>query len=130
MHSSRYDVVVVGAGLAGLNAARLLHDAGLDVVVVEREPQVTAAAMAYQVRYADVLAHEIAVDMDVDERLDPRPRILAHAAISMIRSAVAVWVASQPDRPMLACVEEAFDRGRPALEAILAMPSEASRNGA
>jgi monoamine oxidase len=29
------DVVVVGAGLAGLSAARRLHDAGVDVVVLE-----------------------------------------------------------------------------------------------
>jgi glycine/D-amino acid oxidase-like deaminating enzyme len=34
------DVVVIGAGLAGLRAAGLLQDAGLDVVVVERLPEV------------------------------------------------------------------------------------------
>ena len=95
--------------------------------LIEREPQVMAAGMAFQVRYADLLAHEIAVDMGVDERLDPRPRILAHASILMMRS--AVWVATESDQPMLECVQEAFDRGRPALEAILAMPVDEPREG-
>jgi monoamine oxidase len=34
------DVVVVGAGLAGLSAARRLHDAGVDVVVLEARDRV------------------------------------------------------------------------------------------
>lgn len=34
------DVVVVGAGLAGLNAAHHLAEAGLDVLVLEADPQV------------------------------------------------------------------------------------------
>jgi monoamine oxidase len=34
------DVVVVGAGLAGLSAARRLHDAGADVIVVEARDRV------------------------------------------------------------------------------------------
>lgn len=36
----RYDVGVVGAGLAGLTAARTLHNAGLDVVVIEARDRV------------------------------------------------------------------------------------------
>jgi len=36
MQGEQVDVVVVGAGLAGLSAARHLHAAGLDVLVVER----------------------------------------------------------------------------------------------
>lgn len=35
MHADTVDVVVVGAGVAGLSAARLLQDAGLRVVVLE-----------------------------------------------------------------------------------------------
>ncbi len=34
------DVVVVGAGLAGLTAARKLHAAGVDVLVVEARDRV------------------------------------------------------------------------------------------
>lgn len=36
----RRDVVVVGAGLAGLQCARLLGEAGLDVLLVDRKPSV------------------------------------------------------------------------------------------
>lgn len=35
-----YDVIVVGAGISGLGAALRLHDAGLRVCVLEREPRV------------------------------------------------------------------------------------------
>ncbi|MGW3765779.1 flavin monoamine oxidase family protein [Streptomyces sp. NPDC005131] len=38
--NERADVVVVGAGLAGLSAARLLHAAGLDVLVLEARDRV------------------------------------------------------------------------------------------
>ncbi len=92
--------------------------------VMEREPTALAAAMAYEVRFADELAHELAVDMGVDERLDPRPRILAHAAISMMRSATAAWLQSGREGTPLDSTAEAFERGRPMLEAILAMPVE------
>ena len=34
------DVIVVGAGMAGLGAARMLHDAGLDVLVCEAQPRI------------------------------------------------------------------------------------------
>ncbi len=33
-------VIVVGAGMAGLTAARVLHDAGVEVVVLEAQPQI------------------------------------------------------------------------------------------
>ncbi|MBO9319865.1 MAG: FAD-dependent oxidoreductase, partial [Chloroflexus sp.] len=38
--SETFDVVVVGAGAAGLAAARTLHDAGVRVVVVEARPRI------------------------------------------------------------------------------------------
>ncbi|MEX1297058.1 MAG: TetR family transcriptional regulator [Candidatus Limnocylindrales bacterium] len=91
--------------------------------LVEREPRAMAAAMAYQVRLADSLAHELAIDLGTDERLDPRPRILAHASITLMRAAVANWLADRSLRTPVELAEEAFDRGRPALEAILELPT-------
>jgi hypothetical protein len=62
--------------------------------------------------------------METDARLDPRPRILAHAAVALARSAVASWLldaVSEDGTPVDRAVV-AFDRGRPMLEAILATP--------
>lgn len=95
-----------------------------------REPRVAALAMAYQVRFADALAHEVAVDMGVDERLDPRPRILAHTALALSRTSVAVWMLESTGSTPVERAVEAFERGRPALEAILAMPVAQARGGA
>lgn len=40
MSSTTADVVVIGAGVAGLEAARVLHDAGLNVVVLEARERI------------------------------------------------------------------------------------------
>jgi AcrR family transcriptional regulator len=100
------------------------------VRVLEKEPAMMAAAMAYQVRWVDALAEELAVDMEVDGRFDPRPRILAHAAVVLMRSAVATWLQEESSEAIVDKAAEAFDRGRPALEAILAMPVEEARRTA
>jgi len=94
------------------------------VELMEREPAIVAAAAAYQVRFVDALAHELAVDMEVDERFDPRPRILAYAAISMMRSAVVGWFSDEGTGTPMEQATRAFEIGRPVLEAILAMPVE------
>lgn len=91
--------------------------------LIEREPKAMAAAMAYQVRMADSLAHELAIDMGTDERLDPRPRILAHTGISLMRAAVASWLADTSARPPVELAEESFEQARPAFEAILRLPT-------
>ena len=98
------------------------------VALMAREPEALAAARIYQMRFADVLSLELGVDMGVDERLDPRPRILAHMTISLARSAIAGWLLNpgEPDLTPVVRAERAFELGRPAMEAILAMPVEAS----
>lgn len=108
-------------------------DADLAPVIVrllEREPKLAATVLAYQVRFAETLAYELAIDLGVDVRLDPRPRILAHAAISMLRTAMAARLAEPDGDTPIELAEAAFDRGRPALEAILALPTEQPRESA
>jgi monoamine oxidase len=53
---TRADVVVVGAGLAGLSAARSLLDAGLDVLVLEARDRV--GGRTHSVEEADGLVIE------------------------------------------------------------------------
>lgn len=92
------------------------------IALMYREPEMMAAAMAYQVRFADTLAHEVAVDMGVDEQIDPRPRILAHTAIALMRSSVASWLLDEVGGTPVERAQAAFEMGRPALQAIIAMP--------
>ncbi|XP_033095701.1 amine oxidase [flavin-containing] B-like isoform X2 [Anneissia japonica] len=39
-NNGKHDVIVIGAGISGLSAAKLLHDQGLDVVVLEARDRV------------------------------------------------------------------------------------------
>jgi monoamine oxidase len=39
-HVERHDVAIIGAGAAGISAARQLHDAGLDIVVLEARDRI------------------------------------------------------------------------------------------
>ena len=105
-------------------------DSGLALAILqllEREPKAMAAAMAYQVRVADALAHELALDLGTDERLDPRPRILAHACMTLMRSVVADAMNDQSSRAPVELAAAAFDRGRPALQAIIDLPTQRER---
>jgi AcrR family transcriptional regulator len=94
--------------------------------LIEREPKALAAAMAYQVRMGDALAHELAIDMGTDERLDPRPRILAHTGITLMRAAVATWLTDTSSRTPFELAQESFERSRPAFEAIMDLPVSAA----
>jgi AcrR family transcriptional regulator len=86
-----------------------------------KEPVVMAAGLAYQVRWEDALAAEVAMDLGVDLWLDPRPRIVAHATVAVLRAGIAAWLQDETREPAVV-VADTFDRATPALEAILAMP--------
>jgi AcrR family transcriptional regulator len=87
------------------------------------EPTMAAAALAYQVRWEEALAREVAADLRVDIDSDPRPRIVAHAVVAILRAAVATWLAAGAVGDPADEVVRTFDRSVPALEAVLAIPT-------
>uniref|UniRef100_UPI0010A0B4D7 amine oxidase [flavin-containing] B-like n=1 Tax=Podarcis muralis TaxID=64176 RepID=UPI0010A0B4D7 len=57
MSSQKCDVVVIGAGISGLSAAKLLFDSGLSVVVLEARDRVggrTFTVRNKHVKYVDL----------------------------------------------------------------------------
>ena len=91
--------------------------------VGSKEPAVMAAGLAYQVRWEDELAREVAIDLGVDIASDPRPRILAHATVAILRAGFAAWLQDESLGTPVEVVADTFDRATPALEAIIAMPT-------
>jgi len=85
------------------------------------EPVMAAAGLAYQVRWEDALAVEVAQDLGVDVNTDARPRITAHATVAILRAGVAAWLGSGGLGEPSEFVAATFDRATPALEAVLAM---------
>lgn len=86
------------------------------------EPVVAAAGLAYQVRWEDALALEVAADLGVDIDRDARPRIVAHTTVAILRAGVAAWFEGGCEGDPEEIVASTFDRTTPALEAVLAMP--------
>ncbi|MCU0482937.1 MAG: TetR family transcriptional regulator [Chloroflexi bacterium] len=91
--------------------------------VAYREPGIAAAALAYQVRWEDALAQEVATDLGVDIDRDPRPRIVAHTTVAIMSAGVAAWFKDGGSGDLVQVVATTFDRTVPALEAVLAMPA-------
>lgn len=91
--------------------------------VAMREPVMAAAGLAYQVRWEEALAREVAVDLGVDVDLDPRPRIVAHTTVAVMRAGVARWLQGGCVGDPADAVAATFDEAVPALEAVLAMGS-------
>lgn len=87
-----------------------------------QEPVVAAAGLAYQVRWEDALALEVAADLGVDVDLDVRPRIVAHTTVAILRAGVSAWFQGGCEGDPAEIVAATFDRTTPALEAVLAMP--------
>jgi hypothetical protein len=87
-----------------------------------QEPVVAAAGLAYQVRWEDALAFEVAADLGVDVDRDARPRIVAHTTVAVLRAGVSAWFQGGCVGDPADIVAATFDRTTPALEAVLAMP--------
>jgi hypothetical protein len=58
----------------------------------------------------------------VDINRDPRPRIVAHATVAIMRAGVASWLGDGGPGEPADAVAHTFDLTTPALEAVLAMP--------
>jgi AcrR family transcriptional regulator len=92
--------------------------------VALREPVVAAAGLAYQVRWEDALAQEVAADLGADLRRDPRPRIVAHTTVAILRAGVSQWIQGDCEGDPAEIVAATFDQAIPALDAVLAMSPE------
>ncbi len=57
--SARPRVVIIGAGFGGLNAARALHDADMDVTVIDRSNHFLFQPLLYQVATAELSPADI-----------------------------------------------------------------------
>jgi AcrR family transcriptional regulator len=95
----------------------------LEARIALREPVVAAAGLAYQVRWEDALAQEVAADLGVDPGSDPRPRIVAHTTVAVLRAGVSQWIQRDCEGDPAEVVAATFDQAIPALEAVLAMSS-------
>lgn len=87
-----------------------------------QEPVVAAAGLAYQVRWEDALAREVAADLGVEVDNDARPRIVAHTTVAILRAGISTWFGEGCEGDPAEIVAATFDRTTPALEAVLAMP--------
>lgn len=93
----------------------------LEARVALREPVVAAAGLAYQVRWEDALAEEVAADLGVDPLRDPRPRIVAHTTVAILRAGISQWVQGDCEGDPAEVVAATFDQAIAALTAVLAM---------
>jgi phytoene dehydrogenase-like protein len=114
---SRYDVVVIGAGLGGLTAAAILARAGRKVLVVERSNSVGGAASSYKVGdlFVEGSLHETSDPRDVR---DPKHAALSRAgvldAVTWVPSGIFYEVRGGPIAQPLA-LPDRFDGARDAL---------------
>lgn len=115
-------IAALRRGLLALSEAYFEPDLIRSVARVGlKEPALVAAAMAYQVHWEDELAREVAADLRVDVARDPRPRIVAHTTVAIMRAAFAAWLQDEALGTPVEVAAVTFDNAVPALEAILAM---------
>ncbi len=89
--------------------------------IVSTEPSVLARSLELQAAYEDAIAREVATRLGVDADLDPRPRVVAGAALGALRAAMRLWVgsggASDPRTTVeegLGLLERGFGQAQPA----------------
>ncbi|MBR1209013.1 FAD-dependent oxidoreductase [Bradyrhizobium sp. JYMT SZCCT0180] len=114
---TRYDVVIVGAGLGGLTAGAILARAGRKVLVVERSNSVGGAASSYKSGelFVEGSLHETS---DPHDPRDPKHDVLTRAgvidAVKWIPSGAFYQARGGPlDQPFL--MPDDFDAARRAL---------------
>ncbi len=71
-----YDIIVIGAGPAGLSFAREMADSGLQIALIERQPEGALADPAYDGREIALthMSHKLMNDLDMWGRI-PKERI-------------------------------------------------------
>jgi phytoene dehydrogenase-like protein len=114
---TRYDVVVIGAGLGGLTAGAILARAGRKVLIIERSNSVGGAASSYKSGdlFVEGSLHETS---DPHDPRDPKHDALTRAgvidAVQWIPSGVFYEVRGGPlERPFV--MPDNFDEARRAL---------------
>src|SRR5450432_1328598 len=81
-HVTRPRVVVIGAGFAGLNAAKALAGAPVDITVVDRKNHHTFQPLLYQVALAVLSPAEIATPIRNILRHDANTEVLLDNVVS------------------------------------------------
>jgi len=114
---TRYDAVIIGAGLGGLTAGAILARAGRKVLVVERSNSVGGAASSYKVGdlFVEGSLHETSDPHDPrDPKHDPLTRAGVLDAVKWIPSGTFYEVRGGPVGPPL-MVPDDFDAALHAL---------------
>src|SRR5579871_3963666 len=97
MNDARYDVVIVGAGCAGLTAAIGLARAGFAVMVVEAAPVVGAANGLGDVCFADSLVQPDMLGVEGVESLAWERRLIERGSFATDGRRIAGCVYRDPD---------------------------------
>lgn len=93
------DIIIIGAGPAGLTLARALHGSGLKVLLIERQPELALSAPAFDGREIALTQASVAAmqRLGLWDRIDPAERApLRQAKILNGPSPFALWVDPDP----------------------------------